>query len=89
MCKFEDIIKTTPRKIIVEEKQKKGISMNRIEFNTNIVFDLAKRLELPLDQTLLLLKGKSASYLSSAYRKRNEMKQQEIVKELHGIILAQ
>lgn len=89
MCKFEDIIKTTPKKIIVEEKQKKGISMNRIEFNTNIVFGLAKILELPLDKTLSLIRDKNNSLLASAYRKRNEMKEQDIIKKLHRSILTQ
>lgn len=89
MCKFEDIIRTTPQDVKVKEGQGKNISLTRIEFNTDIVFALAKKLEKPLDETLSLMKKtKANSYLFSIFGKRKQISQKEIVNNLHNHIVA-
>ena len=89
MCKLEDIIKTTPQKIQIEEKQNKGISIARIKFNTEIIFALSKALEIPLDKTVSLIKKKGSTCLFNLFRKRNSMSQEEMIKKLCNCIQVQ
>ena len=86
MCKLENIIRTTQKKIRLKEQQNKGISSARIEFNTNIIFALSKTIEKPLDVTLSLIKEKGSQCLFQSFGKRNVMKQKEIVEQLKNCI---
>ena len=86
MCKLDTIINTTVRDFHPSTVIKRGKSMEQIEYMTNILFDLAKRLQKPLDKTLE--KSHLLPILDKAYRIRKEKSSNEIVNELTEKILA-
>ena len=73
MCKLDTIINTTVRDFHPSTVIKRGKSMEQIEYMTNILFDLAKRLQKPLDKTLECIeKSHLLPILNKAYRIRKE-----------------
>ena len=83
MCKLDTIINTTVRDLHPSTVIKRGKSMEQIEYMTNILFDLAKRLQKPLDKTLECIeKSHLLPILNKAYRIRKEKSSNEIVNEL-------
>lgn len=88
MCKLDTIINTTVRDFHPLTVIKRGKSMEQIEYMTNILFDLAKRLQKPLDKTLECIEKKHLlPILNKAYRIRKEKSSNEIVNELTEKIL--
>ena len=74
MCKLDDILKTEIRKPTVGELSDKGMSVERLEFNTNVMFAVAKEMELPLDKTADLMRRKGQfSALRRAYSQRHRL----------------
>ena len=47
MCKIEKVLETKVQKIPIGEAQKKGLSYDHIRYNTDLVFAIAKKLEIP------------------------------------------
>ena len=83
MCKLDTIINTTVRDFHPSTVIKRGKSMEQIEYMKNILFDLAKRLQKPLDKTLECIeKSHLLPILNKAYRIRKEKSSNEIVNEL-------
>ena len=83
MCKLDTIINTTVRDFHPSTVIKRGKSMEQIEYMTNILFDLAKRLQKPLDKTLECIeKSHLLPILNKAYRIRKEKSSNEVVNEL-------
>ena len=83
MCKLDTIINTTVRDFHPSTVIKRGKSMEQIEYMTIILFDLAKRLQKPLDKTLECIeKSHLLPILNKAYRIRKEKSSNEIVNEL-------
>lgn len=73
MCKLDTIINTTVRDFHPSTVIKRGKSMEQIEYMTNILFDLAKRLQKPLDKTLECIKSLAANFRQSvSYQKRKK-----------------
>lgn len=73
MCKLDTIINTTVRDFHPSTVIKRGKSMEQIEYMTNILFDLAKRLQKPLDKTLECIKPLAANFRQSvSYQKRKK-----------------
>ena len=71
MCKLNDILNTEVRSYDVAPTASSGMSQERIRFNTDVMFALAKRLELPLDRTTELMRrhgGFRRLYNSFAHR---------------------
>lgn len=89
MCKLDTIINTTVQDFHPSNVIKRGKSMEQIEYMTNILFDLAKHLQKPLDKTLECIeKCHLLPILNNAYRIRKEKSSKEIVNELAEKILA-
>ena len=88
MCKLDIIINTTIQDFHPSTVIKRGKSMEQIEYMTNILFELAKRLQKPLDKTLECIeKSYLLPILNNAYRIRKEKSSKEIVNELAEKIL--
>ena len=59
------------------------MSMERIRFNTDVMFSLAKRLEMPLDATTELLRSHNGfRRLHRSYGRRHKDSVSDIAKEL-------
>lgn len=88
MCRFDKIANTSVVPCDLNPTLKRGISMSRIEYMTNIVFTLAKKLQQPLDKTMELLdRNKDATrILYNSYRVRNEVGFNAIVHKLYNLI---
>ena len=72
MCNLDDILKTEIRKPTVGAPADKGMSVERLEFNTDVMFAVAKKMELPLDKTAALMRNKGLfSVLHRAYTQRH------------------
>ena len=83
MCKLNDILNTEVRSYDSEPSAKQGMSVERIRFNTDVMFALAKRIELPLDRTLELLRSNDGfRRLHRSFARRHEASANEIAKEL-------
>ena len=89
MCKLDTIIKTTEQGYNPVNVVKRGKSMEQIEYMTNILFALAKRLQKPLDKTLECLEKMNLfPILDNAYHSRNKKSSSAVLKELTDNILA-
>lgn len=74
MCKLDDILKTEIRRPTVGEPADKGMSVERLEFNTDVMFAVAKIMEMPLDKTADLMRKKGQfSTLRRAYSQRHRL----------------
>ena len=74
MCKLDDILKTEVRRPMVGEPADKGMSIERVKFNTDVMFAVAKKLELPLDKTAdLMRKTGQFNSLRRAYSQRHRL----------------
>jgi len=83
MCKLDDILDTEVRNYVGVPSGKQGMSVERIRFNTDVMFALAKRLELPLDRTTELMRRCGGfRRLHRSYTRRGEVSANEIAKEL-------
>lgn len=83
MCKLDVILNTDVRSYDIEPTAKHGMAMERIRFNTDVMFALAKRLEMPLDSTAeLMRKGDGFRRLHRSFSRRHETSVSEIAKEL-------
>lgn len=73
MCGIKKIIKTTKTPIVREAKmQRRGLDYDHIRFNTDVVFEVAKKLELPLDETFERMKQYDGlTSFSASYRNRH------------------
>ena len=73
MCKLEDILKTELRMPLTDIQTEKGISSERIAFNTDVMFAVAKKMEMPLDKTADLMRQKGMfKTLHKAYAIRHK-----------------
>lgn len=67
---------------------KRGKSLEQIEYMTNIIFAVAKRLQQPLDKTLSLIEQKGMiSVLERAYTHRGDKTVRNVVDELSNNLL--
>lgn len=83
MCKLNDILNTEVRSYDGEPSAKQGMSVERIRFNTDVMFALAKRLEMPLDRTMELMRTHDGfRRLYRSFSRRHEASANEIAKEL-------
>lgn len=72
MCKLDDILKTETCRPNIVKTADKGISVERVKFNTDVMFAVAKGLGLPLDKTAELMRSKGQfSTLRRAYSQRH------------------
>ncbi len=79
MCKLDTIINTTVRDFHPSTVIKRGKSMEQIEYMTNILFALAKRLQRPLDKTLESIeKSHLLPILDKAYLCRKQKSSNDI-----------
>lgn len=83
MCKLNDILNTEVRSYDGEPSAKQGMSVERIRFNTDVMFALAKRLEMPLDRATELMRRRDGfRHLHRSFARRHEVSAYEIAKEL-------
>jgi len=83
MCSLNDILKTDIRTYNDAPTAKQGISAERIRFNTDVMFSVAKRMELPLDKTADLMRQKGAfGILNKAYSRRKRCSVSDIAREI-------
>lgn len=83
MCKLNDILNTEIRSYDVAPSATNGMSMERVRFNTDVMFSLAKRLEMPLDATADLLRRHNGFHrLQRSYGRRHAVSASDIAKEL-------
>ena len=55
MCKLDTILHTSLNSFAKDyPRQKQGMYFGRIEYTTNLLFAMAKRVEMPLDKTIQL-----------------------------------
>ena len=59
MCKIEDILNTEIRMQEKVNPVKQGMTSERVRFNTDVMFAVAKQLEMPLDKTSELMRRKN------------------------------
>ena len=89
MCKLDTIINTTVHDFHPSTVIKRGKSMEQIEYMTNILFALAKRLQRPLDKTLECIeKSHLLPILDKAYHCRKQKSSNDIENELTEKLLA-
>ena len=89
MCRIEKIIRTQQTTLPPVSKQEGGrpMSVNQIRYNTDMVFSVAKNLEIPLDVAIDRMKRNgSMRTLNNSYRKRNRVSHSAIVKEISSEI---
>ena len=83
MCKLNHILNTEVRIYDVVPSATNGMSMERIRFNTDVMFNLAKRLEMPLDATTDLLRSHNGfRRLHRSFGLRHKVSASDIAKEL-------
>ena len=82
MCKLDMIINTTVQDFHPTTVIKRGKSKEQIEYMTNILFALAKRLQKPLDKTLESIEKSHLPILDKAYLCRKQKSSNDIVNEL-------
>lgn len=88
MCTIDTIIKTSLHPVEPTQTVKRGKSFEQIEYMTNIIFAVAKRLQQPLDKTLDLIMQKGMiSVLDGAYKNRKNRTVRSIVDELSNNLL--
>ena len=88
MCKLDDILKTEVRSIDAQPSARHGMSAECIRFNTDVMFAVAKHLEMPLDKTADAMRQKGLfKRLDRAYRYRTREKLSSVVKELSSDII--
>ena len=80
MCKIEKVLETKVQKIPIGEAQKKGLSYDHIRFNTDLVFAIAKKLEIPIDDAIMRIKQTdNLKTFNNAYSKRNRIRKKTVV----------
>lgn len=83
MCKLNDVLKTKVYSYDAEPSARSGMSQERIRFNTDVMFALAKRLQKPLDSTTNLMRQRDGfRRLHRSYGRRHEVSVNKIAKEL-------
>ena len=88
MCKLDTIIDTRVQDFHPTTVIKRGKSKEQIEYMTNILFALAKRLQKPLDKTLESIeKNHLLPILDKAYLCRKQKSSDDIVNELKEKLL--
>ena len=72
MCGIKKIIQTKKGSLVRDAKvQRRGLNFDHIRFNTDVVFEVAKKLELPLDEAFERMKQYDGLIsLSRSYRHR-------------------
>lgn len=89
MCRIEKILRTQQTTLppISKQEEGKSMSVNQIRYNTDMVFSIAKNLEIPLDVAIDRMKRNgSMRTLNNSYRKRNRVSYSAIVKEISSEI---
>lgn len=84
MCKLDTILHTSLNSFVKDyPRQKQGMSFDRIEYTTNLLFAIAKRVEMPLDKTIQLIgeKGEMPK-LQNSFLKRKMIKPNTIILEI-------
>jgi energy-converting hydrogenase A subunit M len=88
MCKIEDILNTEYRVCNEQPTAQKGMTTERVRFNTDIVFSIAKKLEMPLDKTADLMRRKGAfKRLGKAFTRRKTVSVKTITDEIAQSLL--
>ena len=83
MCKLNDILNTEVRSYDVEPSARTGMSQERIRFYTDVMFALAKLLEMPLDNIIDLMRHHDGfRRLNRSYVRRHKSSAYKIAKEL-------
>ncbi len=83
MCKLNVILDTEERRYDEAPDAKCGMSQERIRFNTDVMFYVAKHMAMPLDRTADLMRRRgSFRELQRAYRHRHSMSAQAIANEI-------
>ena len=89
MCKIEKVLRTKRASIPALQPQKGGkpMSVNQIRYNTDMVFSVAKQLEIPLDEAIdKMVRNGGMRTLNNSYRKRKSVSSSSIVKEISSEI---
>lgn len=89
MCRIEKILKTQKTVLphMIKQEEGKTMSVNQIRYNTDMVFSVAKNLEIPLDVAIdRMKKNGGMKTLNNSYRKRNRVSHSAIVKEISSEI---
>ncbi len=89
MCELDTILQTSLNSFPKDyPRQKRGMSFNRIEYTTNLLFAIAKRVELPLDKTMQLIREKGEMpKLCNSFLKRKAIKPNTIIREISKSIM--
>ena len=83
MCKIDKILKTTIRDYNQGEAVGKRMTKQRIRYNTDVVFAVAKRMELPLDKTAEMMVEKDMfKRLKRFYTRRDSVSVATVGKEI-------
>lgn len=79
MCKLDVILNTDVRKYDEKPTATRGMTMERIRFNTDVMFYVAKLLKMPLDRTADLMRNNGAfSLLNKAFGNRHKSTTRDI-----------
>ncbi len=73
MCTLDTILQTKQEHVGKVPTGKKGMSTERIKYNTNLIFSIAKEKGLPLDEVLRKISsGKSKILFDKAFEMRKK-----------------
>ncbi len=74
MCKLDSIIQTKQHHIDVAHSDNKGMSPERIRYNTDLVFSVAKEKGIPLDEVLCRINsGETKALFDRAFETRKKI----------------
>ena len=83
MCKLDDILNTEIKTYESLPTAQRGIGTDRVRFNTDVMFSVAKSLEMPLDKTAELMRRKNMfKRLGKAYVRRNAVSMKVLSDEI-------
>lgn len=83
MCKLEAILNTEVKTRKVVPSSKRGMTKERIRFNTDVMFSVAKQMKMPLDRTAeLMLERGAFKRLANSYTQRHTSSINKIAKEI-------
>lgn len=89
MCKLNVILDTEERRYNEAPSAKNGMTQEHIRFNTDVMFYVAKRMEMPLDRTAdLMRRCGSFRELQRAYSRRHSMSAQAVANEISSELTA-
>ena len=83
MRNLDTILNTEVKASNVVPSSKHGMTKERIRFNTDVMFSVAKQMKMPLDKTAELMQEKNAfKQLANSYSQRHNTSDNKIAKEI-------